>query len=56
MLNCVYHAKDDMRVVEDDEKEKLIASGEWFDHPNLAKAAQSKPIEKKVKPKKEIEQ
>ena len=26
-----------MQVVEDDEKERLLASGAWFDHPNKAK-------------------
>jgi len=54
MLNCVYSPTDDMRVVEDEEKEKLIASGPWFDHPLKAKAAREKAeanIKKKAKSK-----
>lgn len=37
MLTCVYHPIDSMRVVEEDEAEKLRASGVWFDSPTLAK-------------------
>jgi hypothetical protein len=37
MLACVYHPIDDFQVVEDDEAEKLIASGVWFDSPLKAK-------------------
>lgn len=37
MLTCVYHPIDSMRVVEEDEAEKLIASGVWFDNPTDAK-------------------
>lgn len=38
MLNCVYHPIDDMRVVDNEEREKLLASGFWFDSPLDAKA------------------
>lgn len=38
MLTCVYHPLDDMRVVEADEAERLLASGVWFDCPAKAKA------------------
>lgn len=48
MLHCVYHPMGEMRVVEDDDKEKLLASGIWFAHPNEAKAMRDK-AEKKVK-------
>lgn len=37
MLTCVYHPIDAMRVVENDEAERLKASGVWFDSPTLAK-------------------
>lgn len=33
MLTCVFHPIDDMRVVEEDEAENLMASGVWFDCP-----------------------
>lgn len=36
MLTCVYHPIDAMRVVEEDEAEKLRATGVWFDSPTLA--------------------
>ena len=48
MLNCVYHPIDDMRVVDDMERERLVASGFWFDSPKDAKAFRSK-VEKDVK-------
>lgn len=38
MLTCVYHPIDDMRVVEEDEAERLRASGVWFDSPVDAEA------------------
>jgi hypothetical protein len=37
MLNCVYHPVDEMRVVDDEERQRLLATGYWFDHPNAAK-------------------
>ena len=36
MLTCIYHPIDDMRVVEEDEAERLMASGVWFDNPDKA--------------------
>lgn len=42
MLTCVYHPIDDMRVVEEDEAERLKASGVWFDCPAKAKAYRDK--------------
>lgn len=37
MLHCIYHPVHDMEVVEDEEKERKLATGEWFDHPLKAK-------------------
>ncbi len=37
MITCVYHPIDAMRVVEEDEAERLKASGAWFDSPTKAK-------------------
>ena len=36
MLNCIYHPTLEMQVVEDDEKERFLATGVWFAHPNEA--------------------
>lgn len=36
MLTCVYHPIDHFRVVEDDEAERLKATGVWFDSPKKA--------------------
>lgn len=38
MLTCVFHPIDSMRVVEEDEAERLRASGVWFDSPVDAEA------------------
>ena len=32
-LACVYHKTQPMRVVEDDVREEMVATGEWFKHP-----------------------
>ena len=48
MLTCVYHPIDSMRVVEDDEGERLKASGVWFDCPNKAKQYRDK-VEDEIK-------
>lgn len=37
MLTCVFHPIDAMRVVEEDEAERLRESGFWFDNPTEAK-------------------
>lgn len=42
MLTCVYHPIDEFRVVEEDEAEKLMASGVWFDSPLDAKKYREK--------------
>jgi hypothetical protein len=37
MLCCVYHPTENMRVVEDVERDRLLATGVWFNTPNEAK-------------------
>jgi len=36
MLTCVFHPIDAMRVVEEEEAERLRALGVWFDSPTEA--------------------
>jgi len=36
MLTCVFHPIDKMRTVEQEEAERLIESGVWFDCPSKA--------------------
>lgn len=36
-LVCVFHPVYDMRVVTYPERDELVASGQWFNHPNDAK-------------------
>jgi len=48
MLNCVYHPIDPMRVVEDEERKCLLASGFWYDSPAEARKAREK-VEKEIK-------
>lgn len=36
-LVCIFHPVDDMRVVTFAERDELVASGRWFNHPNDAK-------------------
>lgn len=48
MLTCVYHPIDDFRVVEEDEAERLKASGVWFDSPLKAKEYRAK-VEDEIK-------
>ena len=48
MLTCVFHPIDAMRIVEDDEAERLMASGGWFDSPNKAQAYRAK-VEEDIK-------
>lgn len=54
MLTCVYHPIDEMRVVEADEAERLIASGVWFDCPAKAKRYREK-VEEEIKQESEAE-
>lgn len=48
MLTCVYHPIDDFIVVEDDEADKLLASGVWFDSPLKAQDYRNK-VENELK-------
>lgn len=54
MLTCVYHPIDDMRVVEEDEAERLRALGVWFDSPTDAQNYRIK-VENEVKKEKKVE-
>lgn len=47
MLNCIYHPTKEMRVVEDDEYQSLLSSGEWFKSPKEAKEKKEKSHEKR---------
>ena len=38
-LACVYHPVEGMKVVSFDERDKMLATGMWFDHPTKAKEA-----------------
>jgi hypothetical protein len=55
MLTCVYHPIDDMRVVEDDEADRLKASGFWFDSPLKAKEYRLK-VEDDIKNESKVEE
>jgi hypothetical protein len=48
MLTCVYHPIDDVRVVEQDEAERLKSSGVWFDSPLKAKQYKER-VQKEIK-------
>lgn len=48
MLTCIYHPIDPCRFVEEDEAEKMQASGIWFDCPNKAQAYRDR-VEDKIK-------
>ena len=48
MLTCVYHPIDLERVVENDEADRLLASGVWFDCPTKAKQYRLK-VENEIK-------
>ena len=50
MLKCVYHPTHSFQVVEDDEADKMISTGFWFDNPTDAKIYRKK-IEDKIKQK-----
>lgn len=48
MLTCVHSPIDPMRVVEQDEAERLIDTGVWFDCPAKAKQYRQK-VEDEIK-------
>lgn len=37
MLCCIYHPTHPMRVVEDTERDAMLATGAWFNTPTEAK-------------------
>lgn len=39
MLNFLYHISGQTEVVEDDDKDRFISSGVWFDHPSKVNEA-----------------
>lgn len=45
MLTCIYHPIDRMRVVEEDEAQRLIVSGVWFDSPDKARDYRAKVVD-----------
>lgn len=49
MINCIYHPEFDMRVVDDDEYEKLLATGQWYKHPDEAKQMRGKENERTIR-------
>jgi hypothetical protein len=55
MLKCVYHPIHTFQVVEDEEADKLIASGVWFDTPTKAKIYRDKVEEEIRQESKEVE-
>jgi hypothetical protein len=55
MLTCVYHPIDDFRVVEEDEADRLMASGVWFDSPQKAKEYRAK-VEDEIKNEAKVEE
>ncbi len=45
MLTCVHHPLDPMRVVEEDEAQRLKETGVWFDCPAKAKKYHDNVVE-----------
>lgn len=54
MLTCVFHPLEPMRVVEDDEAERLKTLGAWFDCPSKAQKYREK-VEAEVQDEKDKE-
>lgn len=48
-LACVYHKTLPFRVVEDDVREKMVATGEWFRHPNDVNKQKDESHEKPIR-------
>ncbi len=48
MLTCIFHPLDQMRIVEEDEAERLMAAGGWFDSPAKARDYRAK-VEDEIK-------
>lgn len=48
-LACIYHKTLPMRVVSLEEREKLVALGEWFKHPNCEKLIEEPKYEEPIR-------
>lgn len=51
-LTCLYHKIAEIRVVKDAEVDDLVATGQWFKHPNDIKekdTTNEKPIRRNSK-------
>lgn len=48
-LQCIYHRNGKMEVVEGDVAERMISSGEWYDHPLKAKKAKENKHEEQIR-------
>lgn len=48
-LACIYHKTEKMRVVSFEERDKLVASGEWFKHPNCEKLIEESKHEEPIR-------
>jgi hypothetical protein len=53
MLTCIYHPIDPMRVVEQEEAEKMRATGVWFDCPSKARKYRA-DVEEEIKQETEV--
>lgn len=42
MLHCIYHFDGNMELVNDEEKDRMLATGTWFDH--ILKAREHKKM------------
>ena len=45
-IYCVYHRKHAMRVVNEEDRKKLLSSKEWFDHPIKEGTENERPLRK----------
>lgn len=48
-LCCVYHKSRPFRVVEDELADQLVATGEWFKHPNDVLVKEDSKNEKQIR-------
>lgn len=55
MLTCVHHPIDPMRVVEEEEAQRLKATGYWFDCPKKAQEYRQNVVDNIKKESKVVE-
>ncbi len=48
-LACIYHKVKGMRVVPIEDRDTLVASGEWFKHPNCEKLIEESKHEESIR-------